>query len=266
MIAAIVLAALLQHFPQDPAPAEERKLVDRLNEIQRRLKDAPDDKELREQEATVRAVLRDLQAKQGADAFQRRFGGDRAAEERARLLNDMKRLDPKSPEHRRLVERLRALEPGFSQAYVDDMLHWARDFDPAAAARIEEALRQGRNDEAMGLALAFASRRAELEMLKTTDPEEFERRRKAGELEGEAVRLAEEARKAKGDERTAARDRLIEALGPVFEHREAARAREVQELERRINELKDTLKKRQENRKQIIDRRAQELLGDEYDW
>lgn len=223
-------------------------------------------------EAEAQKREEELRAAAGRDDFKRR---ERAiAAERERLLVELNKAAPGGAERRVLLDKLKELDAAsgalgggrFSQQYVDDMLHWARDFDPVAASRMEDALRNGRNDEAMSLARGFAPKKREMEDLRTSNPEQFEWHREGARLEGEAMKLADVARTAKGDERLPARDRFLEALGRVFEHREMARLREVQELERRLGELKDSLRRRQENRAKIIERRAQDLLGDEFDW
>jgi hypothetical protein len=85
--------------------------------------------------------------------------------------------------------------------------------------------------------------------------------REIQELEQTARALAREARNLEGDRRTGKEEELREALSRQFDLREAQRARHVQALEERLEQLRMLLEVRQANRDAIIERRLNEMTG-----
>ncbi len=103
------------------------------------------------------------------------------------------------------------------------------------------------------------------------DPEMAKRMEEMGRLERDTQELGAKLRRIPAenkDERTVVLGKLGEAVTKLFDLREEMRAREVDMLKRRLEELTKMLDKRKANRNQIIDKRIKQLSGeaDELDW
>lgn len=142
---------------------------------------------------------------------------------------------------------------------------------------IEKALDQERNEERRQLLKEDLSlARRELEELRGKASHAGRRPPKGppppegmriAELEGQSLKLAgrvlaERDRK----ERTRLREELRSLLGRLFDMKEAARRREIEELAKQVEELKAQLKRRQEGRDTIIEARLRQLLGEQEGW
>ena len=92
--------------------------------------------------------------------------------------------------------------------------------------------------------------------------------KKIFELEVISESLAARFKKANQNDKTKIRSQLSTTLDELFDMREEQRKLEVQVLEGQLAELKKSLKMRLDNKKEIIQRRIQDLLGeDKYlDW
>ncbi len=104
--------------------------------------------------------------------------------------------------------------------------------------------------------------------LNKRDKKRFDREQRLFELEIVSESLAAKYLKAKENERAKIKPQLRTTLNELFELREADRKFEVEMLEKELTKLTKQLKVRMENKSKIIDRRIQELLGeDDYlDW
>jgi hypothetical protein len=77
----------------------------------------------------------------------------------------------------------------------------------------------------------------------------------------EADQLTQELGRAKNDaERDKLKARLGELLDKQFNLRQARHEREIEALETRVKKLKDLVQKRQENRRDIVSRRLEQIL------
>lgn len=87
-------------------------------------------------------------------------------------------------------------------------------------------------------------------------------------MDMESRRLAHKVRDANGDERTRLEAELDELLDDIYNRKQQIRAEEIERLEKRLAELRDTQQLRRSSRNDIIERRKKELLGerDELDW
>ena len=96
----------------------------------------------------------------------------------------------------------------------------------------------------------------------------YERERKIFESEVKAEALAAKYEKANQTQRNKIKEQLRSALNNLFEEKEKRREDEVKELENELKELRKSLAVRQKNKKNIIERRIQDLLDeDQYlDW
>jgi hypothetical protein len=83
------------------------------------------------------------------------------------------------------------------------------------------------------------------------------------ELERRTQRLADDYRSARNDEeRTKARSILQDAVKKHFEVRQQRRTLELKRLEEQLERLRESVAKRAEQEKEIIDARLRELIGD----
>jgi hypothetical protein len=80
-------------------------------------------------------------------------------------------------------------------------------------------------------------------------------------LAHEAERVARQLGEAKSDsDRDKLKTRLGEVLEKQFDQRQKRHEREIEQLEAQIKKLKDLVAKRQENRREIIGRRLEQIL------
>ncbi|MBI4616264.1 MAG: hypothetical protein HY720_21805 [Planctomycetes bacterium] len=101
------------------------------------------------------------------------------------------------------------------------------------------------------------------------DPEAREHMKRQEELERRAKEIAEAFRRADGaEQREELRGKLRETLGAIFEMREQMRRRELERLQHEIEEMRQALERRRENREAIIEKRLREMTGegDDLDW
>lgn len=197
-------------------------------------------------------------------------------------------LDKTSPEFKEVYGRLQEVEarlretgkrpppdkeplpppPGRDGRDIDmeRVLQFARDFEPGTQRRLEQLIREKRHDDAMRLARDVMPRIQQMEDLKATNPDGFRRQQDIASAERDAWALSDKLRKSEGDDRARMREDLLKSLGRLFEMRETARLKELEELEKRVAELKSMLRKRQENKDKIIEKRAQEMVGEEFEW
>ena len=81
-------------------------------------------------------------------------------------------------------------------------------------------------------------------------------------LEHESQDLAKQLGKAEGDNREKIRTKLTETLGKQFDARQKRHEAEIAALEAKIKKLKEMVQKRQDNRREIISRRMEQLVRD----
>ncbi len=162
-------------------------------------------------------------------------------------------------------------DPEGRRREFEELLPAIKELDPGILERIEQFKREGRHEDAMRLMEEAIARTRELRELKERDPEGFKLQQDANAIERQAEDLGAKLRRIPADrreERDAAKAQLKDVVGKLFDVREKLRGREVEELKRRVAELQDLLKKRQEARDRIIERRLRQLSGepDELDW
>jgi hypothetical protein len=80
-------------------------------------------------------------------------------------------------------------------------------------------------------------------------------------LAHEADQLARQLGESKSDtDRDKLKTKLGEVLGKQFDQRQKRHEREIEQLEAQVKKLKDLVEKRQENRREIIGRRLEQIL------
>jgi uncharacterized tellurite resistance protein B-like protein len=86
--------------------------------------------------------------------------------------------------------------------------------------------------------------------------------KKTNELEIDVELLALKLKNADNNSQQKIKSDLSAKLGELFDIKETQKQYEVQQLEKRLKELKQSLQYRLENKNEIVQRRIQELLGD----
>jgi hypothetical protein len=79
-------------------------------------------------------------------------------------------------------------------------------------------------------------------------------------LKHESEELVKQLGKAEGDNKEKIRTKLTETLGKQFDARQKRHEGEIAALEAKIKKLKDMVQKRQDNRREIISRRQEQLV------
>lgn len=150
----------------------------------------------------------------------------------------------------------------------EEVKAWLRENEPETYRRVERALEEGRRPEASRLLAEAEPRMREMAELKTRDPKAFERTLELRRLERESLEVAERARNAAAPDKEAAAKKLRDTLDRLFDLREEAKARELEELKRRVGEIEKQLEARKASKERIVDRRKRELLGERLqdDW
>jgi hypothetical protein len=83
----------------------------------------------------------------------------------------------------------------------------------------------------------------------------------AADAHGQTARLAQQYVKTeKEDERREIRKKLTETLAKQFEERAKQQQKELEDLEKQVAKLKEILRKRQDNKSSIIERRLEQLI------
>ena len=106
----------------------------------------------------------------------------------------------------------------------------------------------------------------DLERLKESDPEMFKIVQGEMELERESHDLGEQFRRAAaGEARDDIKKELVDVVERHFQVRTERRELEVKRLEEQVARLRDSMTKRTEQKKEIVERRLSELMGKEYE-
>ena len=87
-------------------------------------------------------------------------------------------------------------------------------------------------------------------------------RREEMELDQQCHSLVQQLEKAEGVNKDKIKTRLTEMLGKQFDFRQKRHESEITALEAQVKKLKEIVQKRQENRKEIIGKRFDQLLRD----
>jgi hypothetical protein len=157
-------------------------------------------------------------------------------------------------------------EEGRPPFNADEARAWLKENEPETSRQVARLEEEGRRQEAMELLLEAEGRRREMEDVKRRDPQGYERMASMRRLERESIELAEKLRPSSaGAAREEGVKKLNDLLGRLFDLREEARAREISELKRRIDELEKSLSGRKASKDRIIEKRRKELLGEKVD-
>ena len=101
-----------------------------------------------------------------------------------------------------------------------------------------------------------------LARLEEEDPERYELKKKQRSLDIKSHKLANQYKAtSKENEKKEIKKELMNVLNELFDMREADRKEEIKRLNNRLEELKSILAKREQMKKDIIERRFKELTG-----
>ncbi len=214
---------------------------------------SPEDRKLQQEMATLKKQLGDREL---------------SDDERAKLNARMAEIQQEFDRRRMRGPDVAPPHPGqeFDKRLVEQTRQWATEFEPDTARRMAEMLESKRIDEVNRLANDVRRRMDEMNEMREANPEEFKRRRDLAGMERTTWSIAEKLRKAGEADRAPLKVELMASLNRLFDIREESRARELEELEQRVAELRRALEKRKENKSKIVEKRAQDMLGDEFDW
>jgi hypothetical protein len=165
------------------------------------------------------------------------------------------------------------------QQYQEQLLHmiYEKDITAEQEKEILEKIKKENPDEVEELMLLKKERPIEfrkiliqrqyelerLEELKERDPGRYEQKIKEHSLERQSRQLTEKFRE-NNDEKEKARIKndLSVVLSELFDLREKDREEEIKHLNQKLEHLKSVLAERKKKKKEIVDRRLQELIGE----
>ncbi len=264
MIASLLLVLVAQNPPPPPPPPRaersprEQEAIERL----RRELDAlpPNSPERDRKQAELRRL--EMPQPRPANPPPRPPNPDEDP-----LYKSFKRDGEEQTDPRRGPPRPEA--PPHPPVPLEQVRAWLRENDPETSRRVEQASgEEGRGAEAFRLLREAEPRVREMIELKNRDPKAFEKTQELRRLERESLEIAERARGASPADREVAVKKLKESLDRLFDLREEQKARELDELKRRVGEIEKQLETRKASKERIVDRRKRELLGERLqdDW
>ncbi|MFA6562068.1 MAG: hypothetical protein WCV00_09210 [Verrucomicrobiia bacterium] len=140
-----------------------------------------------------------------------------------------------------------------------------KEFAEPLKERIEQARRlfQARRfEEGRDMMRGIAAQAREMRELKQRDPERFKQQQQMAEMERRSVELGQKIRRATDeDAKKSATTELKETLSKLFDLRQQEREKSLQQLEREVKELRESLEKRKAKRDEMIQRRFDQLTG-----
>ena len=260
----LVFGGLSTACAQSGSPQQEedrRERIDRLqaeiNELQGAMKGAPPERqeELKKRIQEKLVQLKELKGRPPQDPVDGRQEKARRLEMHIRELEQQLDRKDLEPEKRRELS-----------AKLDD-----------ARARMKQLHDQDRREDPFGQGGGRPGQPPGFEEgphargpHQAPDPELHKIHQAAMELERESMKLSTKLRGLPKDspERSDLTAKLKESVTSLFDLREQARAREVEMIRKRLEELTQLLEKRKANRDAIIEKRVKQLSGeaDELDW
>ena len=104
-----------------------------------------------------------------------------------------------------------------------------------------------------------------MEELKELDPELYELEKADRELDRETFELSEQVRRALASKRKELVEQLAKVVTKHFDVRQARRELHLKRLEEELDKLRNSIKRRNDVRDDIIAKRVNELIGEEDD-
>ncbi len=293
-LAALLLlgsTALAQEPPPRPRP-EPPELERRIRAVRQQLAEAREEDrerlegELRRLEEELRRAHPPGRPPQESEAreLQGRINDLRAALEP--LPKDSPERARKEQELRRLEEEMSRLRPPRGPAQPpeppgppfppgaerrrpvlnpEEIRAWLRENEPETYQRLMGLQARGARPEIMDILAGAEGRMHAMNEMKTRDPRGYERLVAMRNLEQETLELAERSRLAPPEERERIAAALKEKLSQLFDLRQEARERELEELRRRVGELEKALAGQRANKERHVENRRRILLGERPD-
>lgn len=151
--------------------------------------------------------------------------------------------------------------PTITKEQVEKFEKWIKNNDPDKYREIQN-LKLARPELYQRVIFEGVRHMNFLEMMKKKDPKTYTRLMKEMKLDSKMRKLAKEYRESKDVKRKKEiKSELTQILNQVFDIRSVNRAREVNEMSKKIEELKQMLKKRKDNKKLIVERKLKEVTG-----
>jgi hypothetical protein len=101
--------------------------------------------------------------------------------------------------------------------------------------------------------------------MEQADPEMYALMKADGELGGQSYGLAEQVRKATGEQRAKLKQQLEDLLNKHFDVRQQRRQLQIKRMEDELKRLQEAVEKRSEARDALVRQRIAELLGEQAD-
>ncbi len=239
-----VEAELARRRPQE----SPERLRARLEDWNKRLQVKPDDAEALLQRSDIRRRLGDI------------AGAEEDFRQAARLDPNLARRVPRPPEPS-VAERRPGEGEGIRRDFNEEEVRkYLRENEPETQRHLEILQRQGRREDAVRVMAEAHRRMRELAEMKERRPEDHRRLLELRQTERESLELAEKARAAEGPEREKLAEKLTEVLEKLFDLREESRARELEELKRRVADIEKALQDRKAARREHVEDRRRQLL------
>ncbi|MFQ5769270.1 MAG: hypothetical protein ACE5HX_01950 [bacterium] len=140
-------------------------------------------------------------------------------------------------------------------------LEFAEQFDPEMAEHLND-LKLEQPDKYKHEIARIIKEKMRLERMKKKDPERYDHVFKIHSMEAKSQNLGRRYREADESEKAIIKSELKSILAELFDLRELDRQEEVKRLEKKLDELKQSLAARQNNKARIIERRLLQLIGE----
>ncbi len=101
--------------------------------------------------------------------------------------------------------------------------------------------------------------------LEQDDPEMYALLKSDIEMERKSLEISHQLRQLPRDQRVKLKEELTTLLNEHFDVRQKRRQLQIKRMEEELKKLRDAVTKRDESRKTIVDKRLNELTGDESD-
>lgn len=189
---------------------------------------------------------------------------------RVQVMRELEKLEKKFQKMEEEVKRegdkgKKVKDEEAIRAKVEEQLEILKQEDPELYQRLIE-LRE-KNPKKFRHHIEEAMReRQKLEELKQQDPELYNRVVEERKLERRVDNLVAAIRRAKGKEQEPLKTELRDILNRLFDLREQARLREIEEVKKRVHEMEQQIQARRANKAIIVEQRMQEILGEEGGW
>ncbi len=168
---------------------------------------------------------------------------------------------PQPLDRNRLKQRVDRLADRLTAEQEQQALEFLNQLDPPSVTQLQEL--ESSHPEAYKRRLLLIFREMKkLQALEDKEPELYDRKRKMTQLEVKEKRLASEYKNAAEDEKPQILNELRSILDELFDLRELDRRDQIAKMEQRLEELRQTLQERAENKQQIIDHRINMLTQD----